>query len=71
MCGGYQISIANIAFFHLGLIFPFNYTFYFRNNTGWIANKEIDLDPNNSVINWLWCICKLVHVGLNLVKYLS
>ena len=47
-----------LPFFHLGLIFPFNYTFYSRNNTGWIANKEIDLDPNNSVINWLWCICK-------------
>ena len=33
---------------HLGLIFIFNYTFYTRYNTDWIANTEIGLDPNNA-----------------------
>ena len=40
---------------HLGLIFLFNNTFYSRYNTDWIANTEIGLDPNNSVIKRLWC----------------
>ena len=37
------------------LIFLYNYTFYSRYNTVWIANTEIGLDPNNSVIKRLWC----------------
>ena len=41
---------------HLGLIFLFDYTFYSHYNTDWIANTEIGLDPNNSVIKRLWCI---------------
>ena len=34
------------------------YTFYSRYNTDWIANTEIGLDPNNSVIKRLWCTTK-------------
>ena len=41
---------------HLGLIFLFNYTFYSHYNKDWIANTEIGLDPNNSVIKRLWCM---------------
>ena len=32
------------------------YTFYSRYNTDWIADTEIGLDPNNSVIKRLWCM---------------
>ena len=32
--------------------------FYSPYNTDWIANTEIGLDPNNSVIKRLWCIYK-------------
>ena len=32
------------------------YAFYSRYNMIWIANTEIGLDPNNSVIKRLWCI---------------
>ena len=28
---------------------------FIRYNMGWIANTEIVLDPNNSVIKRLWC----------------
>ena len=35
--------------------FLYNYTFYSRYNTVWIANTEIGLDPNNSVIKRFWC----------------
>ena len=31
------------------------YAFYSQCNTGWIANMEIGLDPNNSVMKRLWC----------------
>ena len=31
------------------------YAFYCQYNTDWIANMEIGLDPNNSVIKRLWC----------------
>ena len=37
------------------LILLYNYTFHSRYNTDWIANREIGLDPNNSVIKRLWC----------------
>ena len=37
------------------LVFLYDYTFYSRYNTVWIANMEIGLDPNNSVIKRLWC----------------
>ena len=37
------------------LILLYNYTFYSRYNTDWIANTEIGLDPNKSVIKRLWC----------------
>ena len=40
----------------LFLVFLYNYTFYSHYNTVWIANTEIGLDPNNSVIKRLWCI---------------
>ena len=33
------------------------YAFYSRYNTDWIANTEIGLDPNNSVIKRSWCTC--------------
>ena len=32
------------------------YAFYSQYNTVWIANMEIGLDPENSVIKRLWCI---------------
>ena len=38
------------------------YTFYSRYNTDWIANTEIGLDPNDSVIKRLWCIIELKSV---------
>ena len=34
------------------------YAFYSPYNTVWIANTEIGLDPNNSVIKRLCCILK-------------
>ena len=35
----------------------------------WIANTEIGLDPNNSVIKRLWC--SINHLGTNLmIKHL-
>ena len=40
-----------------GSFFYIIYAFYSRYNTVWIANTEIGLDPNNSVIKRLWCIC--------------
>ena len=36
--------------------FYITYIFYSRYNTDWIANTEIGLDPNNSVIKRLWCM---------------
>ena len=48
---------------HLGLIFLFNYIFYSRYNTDWIAYTEIGLDPNNSVIKRLWCTNKTCLIG--------
>ena len=44
-------------FGHFRLIFQYNYTFYSRYNTVWIAKTKICLDPNNSVIKRLWCNC--------------
>ena len=41
---------------HFRLFLLYMYTFYSRYNTDWIANMEIGLDPNNSVIKRLWCI---------------
>ena len=38
-----------------------NYTFYSRYNTVWIANTEIGLDSNNSVIKRLWCMYKCLN----------
>ena len=48
-------------------IFLYNYTFYSCYNTVWIADTEIGLDPNNSVIKRLWCICKHCQSNLLLV----
>ena len=53
--------------YHLGLIFLFNYTFYSHYNTDWIANTEIDLDQNNSVIMRLWCSEIMMSFPHNLV----
>ena len=36
------------------------YYFYARYNTNWIANKEIGLNPSNSVIKRLWCLNNVV-----------
>ena len=41
------------------ITFLYNYTFYSLYNTIWIANTEMCLDPNNSVIKRLWCMCRL------------
>ena len=67
---GLQLLISN--YFCLFLLYF--YTFYSRYNTVWIANTEIGLDPNNSVIKRLWlhysdpyflhsCEKKISHVG--------
>ena len=40
------------------LILLYIYTIYSRYNTDWIANMEIGLDPNDSVIKSLW---DLIH----------
>ena len=68
--------------YHLGLIFLFNYTFYSCYNTNWIANKDIGLDPNNSVIKRLWCSKQVtffvvekydknaVHINMTLMPFL-
>ena len=32
------------------------YAFYSHYSTVWIANMEIGLDPNTSVVKRLWCI---------------
>ena len=37
---------------------------YSRYNTDWIANTDIVLDPNNSVIKRLRCTCMLIDIGL-------
>ena len=36
------------------------YVFYSHYNTDWIANTEIGLDPNNSVMKRFCCIFKTV-----------
>ena len=43
------------------------YTFYSCYNMEWIANTEISLDPNNSVIKRLWYTNKIVNFGTFLV----
>ena len=50
-----------IAAPHMVIKYGFCYitTFYSRYNMYWIANTEIGLDPNNSVIKRLWCIANL------------
>ena len=35
----------------------YSYTIFSHYNIDWIANTEIGLDPNNSVIKRLWCMC--------------
>ena len=45
---------------HSGQIFLSNYTFYSRYNMDQVANMEIGLDLNNSVIKRLSCIIKSV-----------
>ena len=37
-------------------LFSYTSKFYSHYKTVWIANTEIGLDPNNSVIKRLWCI---------------
>ena len=37
------------------MVLLYIYTFYSRYNTDWIANTDIGLDPNNSVIKKLRC----------------
>ena len=41
---------------HFRLYLLYVCTFYSHYDTDWIANTEIGLDPNNSVIKRLWCI---------------
>ena len=41
---------------HFRLILLYIYTFYSCYTMDWIANTEIGLNPNNSVIKRLWCI---------------
>ena len=41
---------------HYRMILLYDYIFYSRYNTDWIANTEVGLDLNNSVIKRLWCI---------------
>ena len=43
--------------------FAINYTIDSRNNRDWIADTEIGLDPNNSVIKRL-CICSYIWLNL-------
>ena len=50
---------------HFRLIFLYNYLFYSRYKTVWIANTEIGLDPNNSVIKRLWCIFNIAQNRVN------
>ena len=47
---------------HFRLILLYICSFYSRYNTDWIANMEIGLDPNNSVIMRLRCSCT-IHVA--------
>ena len=47
---GPQMAIS-VSFSHI--IYPF----YSQYNTDWIANMEIGLDPNNSIMKRLWCTC--------------
>ena len=54
------LDITRISIGPLYYIFLHNYTFYSRYNTIWIANMEIGLDPNNSVIKRLWCMYKQI-----------
>ena len=46
-----------------GIILLYIYIFYSCYNTDWIANMEIVLDPNNSVIKRLRCMCMLLELG--------
>ena len=48
---GMQMTIYRVK-----LIFLYHYAFYTLCNTVFIANKEINLDPNNSVIKRFWSI---------------
>ena len=48
---------------HFRLILLYIYIFYSRNNTDWIANVKIGLNPNNSVIKRLRC-SKLDSIGI-------
>ena len=48
--GGPQMIILHYFLLHVS-------TFYYCYNKDWIANTEISLDPNNSVIKRLWCNC--------------
>ena len=41
--------------------FCYVYTFYCHYSTDWIANTEIGLNPNKSVIKWLRCNTQLRH----------
>ena len=45
-----------MVIFDLFSYIAIHFTLVARYNTVWIANTEIGLDPNNSVIKRLWCI---------------
>ena len=53
---GSQIAI-------LDTFFCITYAFYSQYNTVWIANTEIGLDSNSSVIKRLWCISMMSDVN--------
>ena len=52
---GYNMDQCWTPIGHFRLILLYNFTFYSCYITVWIANTEIGLDPNNSVIKRLWC----------------
>ena len=51
---GLNPIIVGSQFGHFRLFLLYVYTFHSRYNTDWIANMEINFNPNNSVIKRLW-----------------
>ena len=47
------------------------YAFYSRYSTVWLANMEIGLDPNNSIIKRLWCIWNMARIGFMVSEEMS
>ena len=55
---------------HFRLIFLYTYTFYSSYTTVWIANTEIGLEQNDSVIKRLWFTLQTSGRSLSKVNYL-